>query len=115
MVRFRDKCTRLRAAPSTGPDGAPVPGDWQKTPEDQLLKLDLYCEFQPQSELEDVVGQQRTESTRSVWFYSDADVLSTDGLRYQGDDYQVDGKPKPWNPRGRPHHIEARCFLVQGG
>lgn len=114
-MRFRDTVIRLRAADSTGPDGATVPGDWQKTPDGQLLKLVLPCEFQPLSELEDVVGQQRTESTRKVWFYPGADVLATDGLRYQGEDYQVDGKPKPWNPRGRPHHIEAQCLRVQGG
>ena len=114
-MRFRDTLTRLRAPDVTGPDGATIPGDWSTVTEGQLLKVDYPCEFQPLGSTEDVVAQQRTESTHRAFLPADADVLPTDRLRFLGVDYQVDGAPEVWRRRGRTHHLEALCFRIQGG
>lgn len=114
-MRLRDTVTRLRAPNTTGPDGATIPGDWTNATEGQLLKVDYAAEFQPLGSTEDVVAQQRTESTHKVFMPPDADVLPTDRIRYQGIDYQVDGQPEAWGRAGRTHHLEVLVFRVQGG
>lgn len=114
-MRFRDIVTRLRAPDATGPDGATVPGDWSAVTEGQLLKVDYPAEFQPLGSTEDVVAQQRTESTHKVFLPSAADVLPTDRIRFLGVDYQVDGQPEAWRRNGRSHHLEVLVFRVQGG
>lgn len=112
-MRFRDTVTRLRAPTVTGVDGVQVQ-NW-KSDESLWTKTDYPCEFQPLSSSEDVVAQQRTESTHRAFLPADADVLSTDRLRFQGLDYQVDGQPEMWRKGGRNHHAEALCFRIQGG
>lgn len=114
-MHFHDTVTRLRAPNSTGPDGAEIPGDWDNTPDEALDKTDYPCEFQPLSSTENVVAQQRVESTHRAFLPAGADVLATDRLRFNGVDYQVDGDPERWRIRGREHHIEVLCFRVQGG
>lgn len=114
-MRFRDTATRLRAPDVTGPDGATIPGNWSTVTEGQLLKVDYPAEFQPLGSTEDVVAQQRTESTHKVFLPDYADVLSTDRIRFLGVDYQVDGQPELWRKGGRNHHLEVLCFRVQGG
>lgn len=114
-MRFRDTLTRLRAPDTTGPDGATIPGDWSSVNEGQLDKVDYPCEFQPLGSTEDLVAQQRTESTHRAFLPAGADVLATDRLRFHGVDYQVDGEPERWRNRGRDHHTEALCFRIQGG
>lgn len=114
-MRLRDTVTRLRAPNITGPDGATIPGSWSTVTEGQLLKVDYPAEFQPLGSTEDVVAQQRTESTHKVFMPADADVLATDRIRYLGIDYQVDGQPEAWSPGGRKHHMEVLVFRVSGG
>lgn len=114
-MRLRDTVTRLRAPDVTGPDGATIPGDWANVTEGQLLKVDYAAEFQPLGSTEDVVAQQRTESTHKVFLPADADILPTDRIRYQAVDYQVDGQPEAWGRGGRMHHLECLVFRVQGG
>lgn len=114
-MRFRDTVTRLRAPNITGPDGATIPGNWSSVTEGQLLKVDYPAEFQPLGSTEDVVAQQRTESTHKVFMPDNADVLPTDRIRFLGVDYQVDGQPELWRMGGRSHHLEVLIFRVQGG
>lgn len=119
-MRLRDTVTRLRAPDVTGPDGATIPGDWATVTEGQLDKVDYPCEFQPLGSTEDVVAQQRTESTHRVFLPATVqgeppDVLPTDRLRHLGLDYQVDGDPEVWRHRGTTHHIEVLCFRITGG
>jgi hypothetical protein len=114
-MRLRDTVTRLRAPNVTGPDGATIPGDWTNATEGQLLKVDYPAEFQPLGSTEDVVAQERTESTHKVFMPDYADVLSTDRIRFLGIDYQVDGQPELWRRGGRNHHLEVLVFRVSGG
>lgn len=114
-MRFRDTVTRLRAPNVTGPDGAIIPGDWTNATEVQLLKVDYRGEFQPLSSTENIVGQQRTESTHRAFLPAGADVKATDRIRFLGVDYWVEGEPERWRRRNREHHLEVRCFRVQGG
>jgi len=110
---FADQITRLRAPDTTGPDGATIPSDWD-TP-GTILEVVYAGEFQPISSTEDIVGQQRTESTHKAFLPAAADVLATDRLRHNGIVYQVDGDPERWLFRGAEHHLEVFCFRVQGG
>lgn len=112
---YRDTVTRLRAPDVVGPDNAVVPGDWATVAEGNLDKVDYPGEFQPVSSTEEIVGQQRTESTHKSFLPPDADVLVTDRLRFQGLDYSVTGEPERHRHRGRLHHLEVFCFRVQGG
>ena len=112
-MRFRDAVTRLRAPLVTGVDGVQVQ-NW-KAAESLWTKTDYPCEFQPLGSTEDVVAQQRTESTHRVFLPADADVVSTDRLRFQADDYQVDGQPETWRRRGAVHHLEVLAFRIAGG
>ena len=114
-MRFRDTVTRLRAPDITGPDGATIPGDWTNVTDGQLLKVDYPGEFQPLGSTEDVVAQQRTESTHKVFLPDYADVVATDRIRFLGVDYQVDGEPELWRRRGANHHLEVLVFRVTGG
>jgi hypothetical protein len=114
-VEFRDTVTRLRAPDVTGPDGATIPGDWSTVTEGQLLKVDYAAEFQPLSSTEDVVSQQRTESTHRVFLPAGADVLPTDRVRFLGVDYQIEGDPERFRKGGAEHHVELFVFRIQGG
>lgn len=113
-MRFRDTVTRLRAPDVIGPDGATIPGDWSTVTEGQILKVDYAAEFQPLSSTENVVGQQRTESTHRVFLPAGVDVLPTDRVRFFGVDYQIEGDPERFRIRGAEHHVEVFCFRTQG-
>lgn len=114
-MRLTGTATRLRAPDTVGPDGAAIPGDWARVTDGQLLKADYPAEIQPLVSTEDVVAQQRTESTHVVFLPSDADVVPTDRIRFLGIDYQVDGQPEQWRRGNRIHHLEVLVFRVQGG
>jgi hypothetical protein len=107
--------TRLRAPSVTGPDGVPV-SNWRAA-EATWDKVDYPgSQFQPISSTEDIVAQQRTESTHRAFLPAGADVLPTDRLRYRGADYQVEGEPERWaDEHDNEDHVEVRCFRIQGG
>lgn len=114
MQLGQDLVTRLRAPSSTGPDGLPV-ANW-KSAESTWSKVDYPgSSFQPLGSTEDVVAQQRTESTHKWFAPAGADVVATDRLRFGGLDYQVDGDPERWRIGGREHHVEVLCFRIVGG
>lgn len=114
MILGGDTVTRLRAPTITGPDGVPII-NWDSA-EAGWSKVDYTgCSFQPMTSTEDVVAQQRTESTHRVFMPAAADVLATDRLRFDGLDYQVEGDPEKWRIRGHEHHLEVRVFRVAGG
>ena len=112
-MRFRDTVTRLRAPMVAGVDGVSVQ-NW-KAAEGTWSIVDYSGEFQPLSSTEDVVAQQRTESTHRAFLPPGADVLATDRLRFAGLDYQVDGEPERHRIRGAEHHLEVLCFRIKGG
>jgi hypothetical protein len=112
-MRFRDVVTVVRAPTVVGPDGA-AGIDWT-APESSWVLTDYAGEFQEVSSTEDVVGQQRTESTYFAALPANADVLATDRLRFMGLDYSVIRNPAQRRHRGRPHHVEVYCLRVTGG
>jgi len=112
-MRYRDVVTVVRAPTAAGPDGATAP-DWA-VPEGSLTLTEYPGEFQPISSTEEIVGQERIQSTHKAFLPYDADVTAADRLRFLGAEYWVDGAPENHRHRGRPHHIEAFCFRVQGG
>jgi head-tail adaptor len=112
-MRFHDTVTVVRAPEVAGPDGA-VSNDWT-TPESEWTLTDYPGELQPISSTEDIVGQERTESTHKAFLPADADITATDRIRFLGTDYWVDGQPERHRRGGRNHHVEAFCFRVTGG
>lgn len=111
----QDTVTRLRAPVIPGPDDEPII-DWDNTPDDDLDKVEYPgSSFQPLSSNENLVAQQRTESTHRWFAPAGADVVATDRVRFNGLDYQVDGEPERWRIRNREHHVEVLCFRITGG
>lgn len=109
-MRFRDTVSVMRAGTDPSPDGGdPIP-DWT-----DVTVTDYPGELQPLSSTEDIVLQQRTDSTHRAFLPAEADVKATDRLRHLGVDYEVDGAPEVWRKGGRNHHIEALCFSITGG
>lgn len=111
-MRFRDTGTRLRGVTVAGEYNNPSSIDWT---EGTLNKLDLPCEFQPETSSEDVVQQDRTVTTWRLFLPAGSDMTAKDRWRFLGVDYEVDGEVQPWRIRGTEHHIEARLIRVSGG
>jgi hypothetical protein len=109
-MRFRDTVTVVRAGVTPSPDGGDDIPDWGTA-----TTTDYPGELQPLSSSEDVVAQQRTDSTHKGFLPADADVKPTDRLRHLGLDYDIDGVPEVWRARGRPHHLEVPCYRITGG
>lgn len=109
-MRFRDVVTVVRPGSSPSPDGGDPLPNWATA-----TTTDYAGELQPLSSTENVVAQQRTDSTHRAFLPADADVKATDRLRHLGLDYEIDGVPEAWRARGRDHHIEALCFRIVGG
>lgn len=109
MIRFRDTGIRLRGMVTIGSYGSEEI-DWTSPAE-----LTLACEFQPLSGTEDVIGQQRTETTWRVFLEADADITARDRFRFDGVDYEVIAEPERWRFGGREHHTEVQVQLVSGG
>lgn len=109
-MRFRDVVTVVRAGVTASPDGGdPIP-DWTAA-----TTTDYAGELQPLSSTEDIVAQQRTDSTHRAFLTAGADVKATDRLRHLGRDYEVDGVPEVWRARGQVHHVAVLCFRIVGG
>ena len=113
---LNQRITRLRAPLVEGSDGSLYPR-WN-TPEDQWSKVDYWCSMQPVGSREDLVSQQRVESTHITRLEPGADVLAIDRMRYNGLDYTVDGEPLDWTDvaiYGQEAHW--KCFLkrITGG
>lgn len=110
LPTFRDTVTVVRAGALPAPDGGnPLP-NWAI-----VTTVDYPGELQPLNTSEDIVGQQRTDSTHKAFLPAGADVRATDRLRHQGRDYEVDGEPERWRAWGSDHHVEVRCFRITGG
>lgn len=109
-MRFRDTVSVVRAGSIASPDGGDAIPDWTTA-----TVTDYPGELQPLSSTEDVVLQERTDSTHRVFLPAEADVKAIDRLRHLGLDYEVDGAPEVWRKRGRPSHIEVLVFRITGG
>lgn len=106
---FYDTVTVVRPGGSPSPDGGdPIP-NWATA-----TTIDYLGEMQPLNTSEDVVGQQRTESTHLAFLPPNADIKPTDRVRFQGLDYEVEGIER-WRAFDTDHHIEVRCFRITGG
>lgn len=109
-MRFRDVVAVVRAGTSASPDGGdPIP-NWATA-----TTVDYAGELQELSSTEDVVAQQRTDSTYKAFLPADADVLPTDRLLHLGLYYEIVGMPDRQRSRGRDHHYEVRCSRIAGG
>lgn len=111
---FRDVVTVVRAGALPSPDGGDPLPDWGPAATTVAYPGDFQPLASAHSATEDVVGQQRTESTHTAYMPASADVKPTDRLRFQGLDYEVEGVER-WRMDGADHHIEVRCYRITGG
>jgi hypothetical protein len=109
-MRFRDIVAVVRAGTTASPDGGDPLLNWATA-----TTTDYPGELQPLSSTENVVAQQRTDSTHRAFLPADADVKATDRLLHQGLYFEIDGEPEVWRFGGRVHHVEALCFRMVGG
>lgn len=110
------RTTRLRPPSTVGSDGAARP-DWHAS-EGFWSKADYWCSpFQPVSSDEALVGQDRRESTHVTTVEPGADIVPSDRLRYQGNDYAIQGRPDDWTSSDYGQQAHWHVFLrrVTGG
>lgn len=106
---LRDRVTRLRAV-LTSDDYGNQARDWATA-----SAVDYPAEVGPTSTTEDVDDQQRTTTRWRAILPPLADVEATDRIRWDGQDFEVDGEVECWKRRGRPHHVEAVLLKVTQG
>lgn len=88
--------------------GDPLPGD---PTEDEVSG----CSVQPSSSVELTDGRDTVVSLWDAFLPAGTDVRATDQVRWNGQLYEVDGDPAPWDDDlGRAHHIEVRLRHVTG-
>lgn len=111
MISFhRDTVTRLRATAGTNRYGDVVT-DWA-TPDQRDI---TGCRVTPALGTEMVVDRDQVIRRWVLSAPYGADVLATDRIRWQGNDYEIDGEVRRWpSPTGAMAHIEADLLLVQG-
>jgi head-tail adaptor len=108
-VQFRDQVERLR--PTTSGDGY-----GNQVPTWAAPAIAAYpAEVQPLSTDENVMDQQRTTSRWRLFLPAGADVTAADRIRWDGDDYEIDGDVQRWKRRGAAHHLEAVLLKVKQG
>lgn len=113
---LNQRLTRLRAPLVAAGDGELYP-KWN-TPEDQWSKADYWCSLQPATAKEDLVAQQRVETTHLARVETKADITAVDRVRYKGDDYTVDGAPLDWTDvsiYGQEAHWKVFLKRITGG
>ncbi len=106
----RDTVTRLRAATTTDRYGNET-HDWS-TPDELPI---TGCDVQPLAGPEDTVDRQQVTRRWVLFAPAAADITAADRIRWDGDDYDIDGEVRPWrSPTGRLDHIEADLVRVEG-
>lgn len=113
---LNQRITRLRAPLAMGSDGSLYP-KWN-APESEWTMDDYWCSMQPVGSKEDLVSQQRVESTHIARLETKADVTAIDRMRYKGNDYTVDGLPLDWTDvsiYGQEAHWKVFLKMTTGG
>lgn len=88
--------------------GDPLPGDPSET---QVSG----CSVQPSSTTELTDGRDTVVSLWDLFLPAGTDIRATDRVRFNGELFDVDGDPAPWDDDlARAHHIEVRLRRVTG-
>lgn len=109
-MRLPDQVTILRAPQIAGPYNGST-ADWVNATESAPQPAAV----QPLSSSEDVVLQARTETRWRLFLLPTTDVLTTDRVRWAGNDHEVDGEVERHRIAGRDHHQELVLLRVVGG
>lgn len=104
--------TRLRA-PLVNDQGTRV-RDWSD--ESKLDQLPIAgCSVSPFSAIENTAGGDTETTTYEVHAPTNADVVDTDRIRWNGADYEVDGMPALWStPTRSRSHLSFRIVRQVG-
>lgn len=105
-----DTITVLRAVAAVDRYGDTISG-WDTPTETDLVG----CRVQPAAGPEDTVDRDQITRRWLLFAPPGADILATDRIRWNGDDYDIDGELRRWSsPTGRLAHIEADLTRVEG-
>jgi hypothetical protein len=107
---------RLRAPLVATGDGSLEP-NWGR-PESEWSKVTYWGSLQPVGSREDLVSQNRVESTHVSRWEPGADITALDRVRYNGKDFTVDGEPLDWSDvelYGQEAHWKAFLKRITGG
>ena len=112
---LNQRITRLRAPLAAGSDGGQYP-NWS-APENTWDNIEYWASFQPVGSREDLVSQQRVESTHVSRVEPAADITAEDRIRHNGKDYTVDGEPLDWTDPDYGEQTHWKLFLkrITGG
>lgn len=108
---LNQRLTRLRAPLSA--EGEPR---WN-TAESLWDKVDYWGTLQPVGSREDLVSQNRVESTHISRWEPAADITAVDRVRADGKDFTVDGEPMDWTSQDYGQEAHWKVFLkrITGG
>lgn len=107
-----EEVTRIR--PGTKESRGSIVPDWS---EDKVSKKTISgCSVQPASTTLSQDGRVLAISEGLTCFFPPGtDVAAGDKIRYDGEDYQIIGKPKKWtSPTGRVSNIQAQLERWSG-
>lgn len=102
--------TVLRGAATVDRYGDPIDG-WSTATETEITG----CRVQPAAGPEDTVDRNQITRRWLLFVPPGADIRATDRVRWDGDDYDIDGEIRRWpSVSGRLAHLEADLIRVEG-
>lgn len=113
---FADTVEVLTAATTTDPYTGDAAEDWSQDP----TIVPVSGEVQPLSSVEAVLTAQTVVSRWRAYLEPMAQdgtpvvVTAQNRIRYDGTDYEIDGKPDVWKVGGSVDHYELLLKLVEG-
>lgn len=107
---FTQSVIRIRPGSKTS-RGSAIP-DWDAASEVEIAN----CSVQPASTSLSQDGRILGISDGYTAFLPpDADVVAGDHIRYNGNEFTIDGEPRPWiSPSGRLDHIQLALVRWDG-
>ena len=106
-----DSIVRLRAGETSDSHGNSFP-DWGGAVEELTI---TGCSVQPGATVEMLENREGTRIDLTVYAPANADVRSSDRVRYDGEVFEVDGRPQRWkSPTGTLSHTVILLTLWEG-
>lgn len=86
--------------------------DWSQTPTETTV---TGCSFQPASGVEDINHRSAVGGPAQVFMPYGTDVTGLDRLVFDGDTYEVEGRPQKWlSPSGAVDHVLVTAHIWEG-
>lgn len=86
--------------------------DWSQTPTETPVEG---CSFQPASGVEDINHRTAVSGPAQVFMPAGTDITGLDRVKFDGDTYEVVGKPQKWrSPSGNLDHTLVTLTSWEG-